>query len=251
MPGRYRPLRATTIPASAQLSREAILSAPPEQPGRRITTAGMAGVGRSTQIEQIGEFLRASKISYAVYREPGSTPLGEELRRILKAGPGQTPLAELLLFATARVELVSTRVLPELRAGIWVILDRFADSTLAYQGALGGVDDELLATVTRLSTCGLVPDLTLWLDLPPELAAERSAAAPDRIVMAEVGELPLDAIERRASGYHRRVRERYASLQSAEPERIVSVDASLPLEDVTLAVVGIVRERVLEWGALS
>jgi dTMP kinase len=217
------------------------------QRGRLITIEGIDGVGKTTQIEQIGEFLRGSKISYAVYREPGSTPLGEELRRILKAGPGQTPLAELLLFAAARVELVSTRVIPELEAGIWVILDRFADSTLAYQGALGGVDDELLATITRLSTVGLTPDLTLWLDLPPELAAERSAAAPDRIVMAEVGELPLDAIERRASGYHRRVRERYAALQSAEPQRIVSIDASLPLEDVTLEVVGIVRERMQRW----
>ncbi|MDQ3024625.1 MAG: dTMP kinase [bacterium] len=219
----------------------------PTQRGRLITIEGIDGVGKTTQIEQIGEFLRASRISYAVYREPGSTPLGEELRRILKAGPGQTPLAELLLFAAARVELVSTRVLPELSRGVWVILDRFADSMLAYQGALGGVDDELLAAVTTLSRCGLSPDLTLWFDLPPELAAERSAAAPDRIVMAEVGEMPLDAIERRASGYHRRVRERYAALQAAEPQRIISVDASLPLPDVTLAVVSIVRGKVEEW----
>jgi dTMP kinase len=215
--------------------------------GRLITIEGIDGVGKTTQIEQIGEFLRASKVSYAVYREPGSTPLGEELRRILKAGPGQTALAELLLFAAARVELVTTRVQPELERGIWVILDRFADSTLAYQGALGGVEDELLTTIARLSTCGLTPDLTLWLDLPPELAAERSASAPDRIVMAEVGELPLDAIERRAAGYHRRVRERYAALQAAHPERIVRVDAGQPLPDVTLEVIGVVRGKLEGW----
>lgn len=215
--------------------------------GRLISIEGIDGVGKTTQIEQIGEFLRVSQLSYAIYREPGSTPLGEELRRIIKAGPGQTPLAELLLFAAARVELVNTRVQPELDAGIWVILDRFADSTLAYQGALGGVDEELLRTVTRLSTCGLTPDLTLWLDLPPELAAERSASAPDRIVMAEVGELPLDAIERRASGYHRRVRERYAALQAAEPQRIVCIDASAPVVDVTLEVVGVLRKKLAEW----
>ena len=235
------------MPADAESQRELILMTGPAVRGRLITIEGIDGVGKTTQIEQIGEFLRSRRISYAVYREPGSTPLGEELRRLLKAGPGQTPLAELLLFAAARVELVSTRVEPELAAGIWVILDRFADSMVAYQGALGGVDDATLAEVTQLSTCGLTPDLTLWLDLPPEVAAERSAAAPDRIVMAEVGELPLDAIERRASGYHRRVRERYAALQAAAPDRIVSVDASLPLEDVTLAVIAVMREKVEEW----
>jgi dTMP kinase len=239
------------MPQDAEPQRELILMSQPARRGRLITIEGIDGVGKTTQIEQIGEFLRANKISYAVYREPGSTMLGEELRRILKAGPGQTPLAELLLFAAARVELVSTRVEPELTAGVWVILDRYADSMVAYQGALGGVDEATLAAVTKLSTCGLTPDLTLWLDLPPELAAERSAAAPDRIVMAEVGELPLDAIERRASGYHRRVRERYAELQAAEPERIVSVDASLPLEDVTLAVVGILRSKVEEWSSAN
>jgi dTMP kinase len=235
------------MPPHAEQQRELILMSEPQRRGRLITLEGIDGVGKSTQIEQIGEFLRANKTSYAVYREPGSTPLGEELRRILKAGPGQTPLAELLLFAAARVELVSTRIEPELAAGVWVILDRFADSMVAYQGALGGVDDATLAEVTQLSTCGLTPDLTLWLDLPPELAAERSAAAPDRIVMAEVGELPLDAIERRASGYHRRVRERYAALQAAEPARIISIDASQPLEDVTLAVVTVLRGKVEEW----
>lgn len=217
--------------------------------GRLISFEGIDGAGKSSQIAPLADFLRAQGFEPSVYREPGSTPLGEELRRLLKAGPGQTPLAELLMFAAARAELVETRVKPDLAAGRFVILDRFTDSTLAYQGALGALDDATLHNVAEVACGGLVPDLTLWLDLPPELASQRSAYDPARMQMAEVGELPVDAIEQRAAGYHQRVRDRYHAICNAEPARMVRINAAQPVEAVTKDVLAAVRQRMDGWRA--
>ena len=135
--------------------------------GKLISVEGIDGVGKTTHAALLLERLRACGTGVISFREPGGTPLGEQLRALLKATAERTPLSELLLFATARAELVQTRIKPALAEGTWVLLDRFSDSTCAYQGALGGIAEDVLEQVCRIAADGLEPDLTFWLDAGP------------------------------------------------------------------------------------
>lgn len=188
--------------------------------GRFVTLEGIDGAGKSTQVRLLREYLRALAIPHTFLREPGSTALGEAIRSVLLDPGGDIlPLAEVFLYAAARAQLVEREILPALRAGRLVLCDRYADSTLAYQGFGARVDLDRLRTVNQIATGGLTPDLTILFDLEPTRAQARRAGAGDRM-------------ERKDDEFHARVRAGYLSLAAAEPGRFRVVDAARSVEAV-------------------
>jgi dTMP kinase len=168
--------------------------------GKLIVLEGIDGSGKTTQAGHLADWLASRGHSAQVLREPGGTPLGEELRAMLKAGKAGAPLAELLLFCAARAELVSAMIAPALDSGSWVVLDRFVHSTLAYQGALGAVPFEDIEAVASLSSGGIAADITLWLAIAPPVA------------LARLGGARRDAFEQRGAEYLEAVHDIYARL---------------------------------------
>lgn len=206
---------------------------------RLISFEGLDGVGKTTHVQLLVNRLHTLELDVSTYREPGGTPLGERLRELIQGGLAQGALSELLLFATARAELVETRIKPDLAAGKLVILDRYTDSTRAYQGALGA-PQQVLDSACQLATGGLLPSLTFWLDLDPLAAFNRRYPLGG---LAGGQPEPLDAIERRDLAYFTRVRDHYAALAAADPRRIVRIDAALPLGEAEEQIAGAVLER--------
>ncbi len=189
-----------------------------------ITFEGPEGSGKSTQAQLLHRHLCARGISSVLVREPGGTSLGDKLRNIVMfdADTSISPRAELLLFTAARAQLVDEVIRPHLDRGEAVICDRYADSTLAYQGYGRGLSLPEINAVNRFATGGLVPDLTFLLDVPPEVGLARNQheqPVPDRFEMEEMD-------------FHRRVREGYLEIARAEPGRWVIVNATLPIEQV-------------------
>ena len=161
--------------------------------GRFITFEGGEGSGKSTQIKTLAERLNAAKLRTIVTREPGGSPGAEIIRHLVLSGMGKLlgPEAETLLFAAARDDHVRTVIEPALKQGIWVVCDRFSDSTRAYQGRLGKVAPGILDAMERVTIGDLKPDLTLILDVPVEIGMKRAAArrgtgAPDRFEAEDV-----------------------------------------------------------------
>ncbi len=182
--------------------------------GRLVTFEGGEGSGKSTQAAALAARLEAAARPAVRLCEPGGTPLGETLRDlILHSGPEITPEAELLLFLAARAELVRLQLRPALDAGQVVICDRFSDSTLAYQGYGRGLDLAAIRPLDAFATGGLVPDLTLLLDLPLEAGLARRTGG-------------ADAIERQEAAFHERVRQSYLALAAAAPERWLVLDGT-------------------------
>ncbi|MEN0014324.1 MAG: dTMP kinase [Solirubrobacteraceae bacterium] len=192
--------------------------------GRFISVEGLDGTGKTTICAALSERLAAEGVTVASFREPGGTPLGEQIRSLL-ADPSRTmsPRAELLLFQAARAELVETVVRPALRAGTWVLLDRFADSTLAYQGAGRGLGDDLVRAAADLATAGLVPDRTLLLRAPSQVR---------RLRLADRGEL-TDRVESSGAALFARTEARYEALLTEEPARVRAIDATGDVATVT------------------
>jgi dTMP kinase len=190
----------------------------PASRGRFITIEGPEGAGKTTQAKRLEAHLRDSGLPVIRTREPGGTALGERLRDLLLAGDAGVaptdPLAEALLFSAARRQLVEDVIRPALAAGTTVICTRFADSTLAYQGHGAGVALDQLSALEKMATSGLRPDLTILLDLPPEVGLARKAPADQTRF-----ELAFDL------DFHRRVRDGFLALAAAEPERFAVVDA--------------------------
>jgi dTMP kinase len=210
---------------------------PPAQRGRFITIEGPEGGGKSTQARRLEAELRNAGLAVLRTREPGGTPLGEQLRDLLLANAPALgvidPLAEALLFSAARRQLVETVIRPALEAGTTVVCARFADSTLAYQGYGAGVPLAQLRALEQAATGGLRPDLTLLLDLPAEAGLARK---PDEDrTRFEIG---FDLV------FHRRVRDGFLALAAVEPARFVVIDASAPVDDVWLEIDAAVRERL-------
>ena len=163
------------------------------QQGRFLVLEGIDGCGKTTQIDRLSRWLPHSGLmpegaQLVVTREPGGTALGLALRELLlhpPQGSAPAPWAELLLYAADRAQHVEQRIRPALEAGHWVLSDRFSGSTAAYQGHGRGLDLERIAALEAIATGGLVPDVTLWLDLPLEAAlARRAGRAADRIEAA-------------------------------------------------------------------
>ena len=209
------------------------------EPGRFITVEGGEGAGQSTNLALIVTELEARGIQVEVTREPGGTPLAEEVRTLLLAPREETlvPQAELLLMFAARAQHLAERIEPALAAGRWVLCDRFTDATFAYQGAGRGLGERMIRTLADLVHPQRWPDLTVYLDLAPEtgLARARQRGTPDRI-------------ERESTPFFQRVRAAYVARAQADPGRFAVIDASRPLEAVqadVVAALGQFCDRVL------
>ena len=206
--------------------------------GRFVTFEGGEGSGKSTQIKTLAERLDALKLRAIVTREPGGSPGAEIIRHLVLSGMGKLlgPDAETLLFAAARDDHVRTVIRPALSQGIWVLCDRFSDSTRAYQGRLGNVSAELLNAMERVTIGDLKPDLTFILDVPVEIGMQRAAArrgtgTPDRFEAEDVR-------------FHRQLREAYRQIAAAEPKRCVLIDASADPGTVAAMIWTALRERL-------
>jgi dTMP kinase len=208
--------------------------------GPFVVLEGGEGVGKTTQWEQLREWVRASGQPVLALREPGGTPPGDILRALLLDPVGAlAPETEALLFAASRAELLARAVRPALAQGTLVLLDRYLLSTYVYQGVARGLAAESLRAINQFATGGLVPDLTLLLSLPLEEAQRRTKArgAPDRL-------------EQEANGFHARVASGFATVlspewQQAHPEcgPIVAVDATGTREAVTARCIRVLAER--------
>ncbi|HEU5368253.1 MAG TPA: dTMP kinase, partial [Ktedonobacterales bacterium] len=189
--------------------------------GYFITFEGPEGGGKSTQARLLAERLRAAGYPVTLTREPGGTPAGKAMRAIWDdpAYSNLLPLTDLLLICADRAQHVGELIRPALARGEIVISDRYADSTRAYQGYGSGLDFSTLETLLQIATGGLVPDLTLLLDIPAaEGLARRHAASTS-------GASQLDRLDRRSLEYHERVHAGYLKLAAQEPQRWVTFDA--------------------------
>jgi dTMP kinase len=204
--------------------------------GAFITFEGIDGSGKSTQVRMLASVLRLRGMDVVQTREPGGTPLGARLREALLDAQEQVdPLAELLLYAADRAQHVRVLLNPALAAGRIVLSDRYADATVAYQGAGRGFEPSLVNEVIALATGGLKPDLTLLFDLSVAKSGERSR---QRTTTGEGA--ASDRLELEAEHFHARVRDAYLQIARAEPERVRIVDASLSVEEIHARVLEIV-----------
>ncbi len=205
--------------------------------GKLISFEGPEGGGKSTQARRLADRLRALGITVLTTREPGGTPTGEIIRDLLQNDLAHEPLcdaSEALLFCASRAQLCHDVLAPALARGEWVVLDRFTDSTLAYQGFGRGFDVATLRRLNDFATGPVRPDLTLLLDLPAEEGLGRALARSGG----------KDRIEQAPLAFHRRLRDGYLELARAEPGRFATIDASAPTDDVTRAVWAAVVERL-------
>jgi dTMP kinase len=212
------------------------------QRGRFITLEGGEGAGKSTQVSRLADRLRASGVAVTVTREPGGAPGAERLRALMLDGAAEPwpPMAETLLHYAARVDHLVHRIRPALAAGDWVISDRFADSTMAYQGYGLNAGRRFVGRLHRLVAAGDTPDLTLILDLPPEIGIERVAARRRVNVQSEPGSGAGDPYESRDIAFHRRVRRGFLDIAAREPDRCVVIDATQSVD----AIAELIAEKV-------
>lgn len=194
--------------------------------GLFITFEGVEGAGKSTQIKALADALGKAGVEPLVVREPGSTEVGEEIRRLLLAGGHLAPEAEVLLFLAARAQLVRDVLRPALAAGRTVICDRYVDSTIAYQGHGLGLDLGWLEQLNQWATGRLMPQLTVVLDLDPDSGAVRAERRNGHARQER------DRIESRPPDFHQRARAGYHEIARREPERVKLVDASRPVAEV-------------------
>lgn len=208
--------------------------------GMFISVEGGEGAGKSTQIAFIEQALLGRGLRVLRTREPGGTPLAEEIRGLLLA-PREEPvaeLAELLLVFAARAQHVQAVIRPALARGEWVLCDRFTDATLAYQGAGRGMSAGLIRALRELVLGDFAPDLTLLLDVPVASGMGRVAARG-----------PHDRFEREETGFHERVREAYLRLAHEEPGRVRVVDASTDIAAASAAVAAEIDAFLQRCGA--
>lgn len=204
-----------------------------------ITFEGLDGSGKTTQVAQLASTLRARGESVLLTREPGGTVIGDQLRDILqdRANSVLTPQAELLLFCASRAQIVNEVIRPHLAQGGIVICDRFADSTIAYQGYGRGIDTDFLDDILNFVTGGLKPQLTIYLDIDPEEGVLRRRQA------SLFGE-EFSRIDQMALDFHRRVQQGYYALMRADPARWVSINAAQPSEQVQQDIVAALAQRM-------
>jgi dTMP kinase len=200
-----------------------------------VTFEGPEGCGKSTQMRRLAAFLRQLDLDVLTTREPGGTAIGDRVRAIL-LDPAQTemePTTEFLLFSAARAQHVAQVIRPHLKKGGIVLCDRYADSSLAYQGYGYGRDLAVRREITRFATGDLVPDLTLLLDVPVEVGLGRKAGG--------AGDA-WNRMEQKEIDYHERVRQGYRTMAAEEPERWATIDATRSPKAVQVAI----RERVIQ-----
>ena len=201
-----------------------------------ITFEGPEGCGKSTQLRLLASWLLARGVEPIVTREPGGTRIGEQVRALLH-NPDHTEMTaetEILLYSAARAQHVAQVIRPALEAGKIVLCDRFYDSTFAYQGHGRGLSMEALRQITTFATRGLVPDLSLYLDVPPEVGLRRR----------ETGGEEMNRLDRETLAFHQRVREGYLALLKEEPSRWRTIDATGSIDEVQTAVRSVVMETI-------
>jgi len=202
--------------------------------GLFITMEGPDGSGKSTQIEAIRKFFEQKNQKVVITREPGGTQISEKIRNLLldKENAGMDSMAEALLYAAARAQLVSQVIKPALEEGIHVICDRFVDSSIAYQGYGRGLGDSV-AVINAYAVKGCMPDITFLMKLNPEIGKSRiETSAQDRIEMEKMD-------------FHNRVFAGYEALEMEYPDRIVGIDATRDIESISSEIIADL-ERLLE-----
>src|SRR4051794_3359987 len=234
-------VRSAWAPRNSEMVEAAVKRTPGR--GRFITFEGGEGSGKSTQIKMLAERLNVARLRAIVTREPGGSPGAEIIRHVVLSGMGKLlgAEAETLLFAAARDDHVRTVIEPALSQGIWVLCDRFSDSTRAYQGRLGKVSPAVLNAMERVTIGDLKPDLTIILDVPVEIGMKRASlrrrgGAPDRFESEDVR-------------FHQELREAYRQIASAEPDRCVLIDATAQPAAVAANIWAAVRDRLFEASA--
>ncbi|MBL4821186.1 MAG: dTMP kinase [Gammaproteobacteria bacterium] len=196
-------------------------------PAKFITVEGVEGVGKTTNIDAMRGVLEQRGIDFILTREPGGTPLAEEIRDMLLKDQDEnvTSQTELLLIFAARAQHLNQVIKPSLDQGVWVICDRFTDATYAYQGGGRGIDSAKISLLENLVQEELRPDLTLILDLDPQVGLSRATNRGE-----------LDRFEKQQLDFFDRVRKVYLQRAAAEPHRCVIIDASHELEQVKASV---------------
>lgn len=207
--------------------------------GLFVTFEGVDGCGKSTQVARLAQRLEAQGYPVLRLREPGGAPLSEKIRSLLldPANGDMVPEAELLLYEASRAQLVCQVIRPALAAGQVVLCDRFYDSTTAYQRAGRGLDARMVGEANRLGSCGLVPDVTLWLKLDPAQGLARAVGAhsPDRL-------------EQEGVAFQEAVAAGFEAIAAKEPQRVVAIDASGTPEQVEQAVYRVVSQALEACG---
>jgi dTMP kinase len=189
-----------------------------------LTFEGIEGSGKTTQIRRLSEYLKTRGVPHRVTREPGGTPLADEIRSLLLSPRKEAvfPETELLLYEAARAQHVRGVILPSLASGQAVLCDRFFDATTAYQGFSRGIEALRIEWLNGFASGGLTPDLTFLLDVSPE----------DGFIRVHGRGMLLDRMEVESLEFHRKVREGYLRLQARDPGRILLIDGSLAADDV-------------------
>lgn len=205
--------------------------------GRFLTVEGIEGVGKSTQVARLSANLNERGIAHVVTREPGGTPLAERIRDIVLNARDETlpPTAELLLMFAARAVHMTNHVEPNLRAGRWVLCDRFIDATYAYQGGGRRLELESIRQLEAMVLGTRRPDLTVLLDVPVEQALQRARQRNAGVA--------ADRFESERAEFFERVREAYHARAAAEPNRIVVVDATQPVDRVASHIFKLLEAR--------
>lgn len=199
-----------------------------------VTFEGIDGSGKSTQLRLLAGELRLRKFEVVTTREPGGTPLGARLRQVLLDAEAEVdPLAELLLYAADRAQHVRTLIRPALNAGQIVLSDRYADATVAYQGAGRGFPSDLITKVVELATAGLEPDLTFVFDVAVDEGRSRQQRRAANRTHA-------DRMDDESDEFHTRVRQAYKEIAAREPHRVRIIDASRSVQEVHKSVMELV-----------
>jgi dTMP kinase len=197
--------------------------------GKFLSIEGGEGAGKSTQVRRLADELRARGLDVIVTREPGGSEGGEAIRDLLMQGEVKrwSSHTEALLFAAARADHVEKVIQPALGIGTWVISDRFIDSSRAYQGVAGGIDDAAVLALHGFGSRGLLPDRTLVLEVPPEIGAERAAARDGAAA---------DRFAARGRAFHDDVAAAFRRFAAAEPDRVRLIDAGGDVDTVAAGV---------------
>lgn len=199
-----------------------------------VTIEGCEGVGKSTLLRGLEEYLENLGREAVFTREPGGTEVAERIRAVIldPENAAMTPTAELLLYAAARAQHTEEKIIPAVRDGKLVICDRYSDSTLAYQSYARGLDRGECLAADEIARRGVKPDLTVFLDLSPERGFARKGGADKG-----------DRLEREKIDFHERVYAGFRAIAESDPDRVVAVDASKSKEEVLAAVVSLLKER--------
>ena len=201
--------------------------------GKFITFEGIDGCGKTTQAAMLLELLEKQELSISFVREPGGDPISESIRKLLLHSEEiMSDRAEALLMIASRAQLTDKVILPYLMDGRWVIADRYADSTLAYQGGGRGLSITALKEINHFGTYTLKPDLTFFLDISVEEANNRMSVSRDRI-------------EKEGDEFQQRVRDFYTSLHTEEPERVILIDGKESIDAIHNKIWSIVNEKLM------